>query len=191
MHLDDESSAQPEAAFHIGGDPHHQASAFQLFVQPLQQVGRFQVLMMRERRRVEDQRFFDVLFPPGDRACRIWLPICSATPCIAGCTDDAKSTLAFFEARPLPRGKRQRTRWHFGALLRVIVKALCLECGQEMHGVIKQVALRRGCDEGDLRPWWGSDGVPCMRQQRALLKKQREGHNRTHHSTVPALAVSP
>jgi len=41
-----ESSAQAQAAARVGEDPHHQSPPLQLLVEPLQEIGRFQVLVM-------------------------------------------------------------------------------------------------------------------------------------------------
>src|SRR5438874_7525915 len=52
--LDGERSHQPQTAFPIWEDAHHVSSAFDLLVEALQHVGRFEMLMVLARQPVEE-----------------------------------------------------------------------------------------------------------------------------------------
>jgi hypothetical protein len=53
VHFDRKCAAQAETAGGIGKDTHHQRPAFQFLVQPLEQVRRLQVLVVRQRKCVK------------------------------------------------------------------------------------------------------------------------------------------
>ncbi len=63
--LDRQRPHQPEAAFRIGEDPNHMSTALDLLVEPLQHVGRFEMLMVLARQPVKSQRLIDVFFDPA------------------------------------------------------------------------------------------------------------------------------
>src|SRR5262249_14422425 len=63
--FDRERTHQPEAARAIGEDTHDMGAALDLLIQPLQHVGRFEMLMMLTRQAVEGQRLIDILFDPA------------------------------------------------------------------------------------------------------------------------------
>ena len=65
MGLDRQRPHQPEAAFAIGEDPNHMSAALDLFVEALQHVGRFEMLMVLPRQPVKGQRLVDVIFDPA------------------------------------------------------------------------------------------------------------------------------
>ena len=62
--FDGQRAHQPQAALGIGEDAHDVSSAFDLLVETLQHVGRFEMLVMLTRQPVEGQRLIDVVFDP-------------------------------------------------------------------------------------------------------------------------------
>jgi hypothetical protein len=56
---------QPQAALAIREDGHDMSLTFDLLVETLQHVGRFERLMVLTRHPVKRQRFIDVLFDPA------------------------------------------------------------------------------------------------------------------------------
>jgi len=63
--FDGQRAHQPQAALAIGEDAHYVGAALDLFIEALQHVGRFEMLMMLTRQSVKSQRFVDVLFDPA------------------------------------------------------------------------------------------------------------------------------
>ena len=63
--LNGERAHQPKATLAIGKDAHDMGAAFDLLVQPLQHVGRFEMLMMLTRQSIKGQRLVDILFGPA------------------------------------------------------------------------------------------------------------------------------
>ena len=63
--LNRECPHQPEATLGVGEDPHDMGATFDLLVQALQQVGRFEMLMVLTRQAVKRQRLVDVVFDPA------------------------------------------------------------------------------------------------------------------------------
>lgn len=57
VHRDGQGPHQPQATGRIGKDAHHVSLAFYFFVEALQHIGRFQVLVMLDRQWVKRQRF--------------------------------------------------------------------------------------------------------------------------------------
>ena len=64
VHLDGERPHQPQAALGVGKDAYDVSAPLQLLVQPLQHVGRFHVLVVRQRQPVIGQRLLDVVLDP-------------------------------------------------------------------------------------------------------------------------------
>jgi hypothetical protein len=63
--LDRECPHQPQAAVAIGEDAHDMGAASDLLVQPLQHVGRLEMLVVLPRQLIERQCLVDVLFDPA------------------------------------------------------------------------------------------------------------------------------
>ena len=63
--LDRERPHQPEATLAIGEDPHDMSTAFDLLVEALQHVGRFEMLMVLTRQPIEGQCLVDIVFDPA------------------------------------------------------------------------------------------------------------------------------
>ena len=59
-----EGANQPQAAGLVGEDAHQERAAFDLLVEPLDQVGRLEVLVMRAGQPVKAEGFLDVGFHP-------------------------------------------------------------------------------------------------------------------------------
>ena len=65
VRLDRQGPHQPQTALAIGEDAHDMSAAFDLFVEALQHVGRFEMLMVLPRQPVKGQRLVDVVFDPA------------------------------------------------------------------------------------------------------------------------------
>ena len=65
VHLGRERADQAQAAFGVGEDPDDVGAPLDLLVQPLQEVGRLQVLVVLARQPVKAQRLRDVLLDPA------------------------------------------------------------------------------------------------------------------------------
>jgi hypothetical protein len=65
VHLDRERTDQAQADFGVAEDTDDMGAPLDLLVQPLQQVGRLQVLVVLARQPVEAQRLLDVLLDPA------------------------------------------------------------------------------------------------------------------------------
>jgi len=63
--LDGEGAHQAQAARLVGEDAHQQRAAFDLLVEPFEQVGRFAVLVVLARQPVKREGLVDVRFDPG------------------------------------------------------------------------------------------------------------------------------
>ena len=65
VRLDRQCPHQPQAALAIGEDAHDMGASPDLFVEALQHVGRFEMLMVLPRQPVKAQRLVDVVFDPA------------------------------------------------------------------------------------------------------------------------------
>ncbi len=63
--LDGERAHQPQAARFVGEDAHEQGAAFDLLVEALEHVGRFEMLVVLARQPVEGEGLVDIRLDPG------------------------------------------------------------------------------------------------------------------------------
>ncbi len=72
--LDGEGLHEAQAAGFVGEDPDQEGPALDLLVDPLQQIGRLEVLMVRSRQAVKGEGFIDVRLDPGTELGVLVLP---------------------------------------------------------------------------------------------------------------------